>query len=127
MVKLSKKVLARRKIRDEFGPLYADYFASYKLSDLVERYGADATLQFNYDGDYYDESVNGLIFYREREETDEEYDARIKAETKKQKAAAKARAENKERREREARERAERAERDERALYLKLRKKFGDK
>ena len=125
MVKLSEKVLARQTVREDLGKLDLWDSAEFKLSDLVERYGADAMLSFGYDYCYGDdERETEVNVYRLVKETDEDYKARIETEQKRQDSAAKAREERKKREAELARKRAIEAERAEKALYLKLRKKY---
>lgn len=104
MVKLSKAILARQIKSDYF---YID--DGDTLENLVEKYGKDAYLDIVWD--YSDTSIRIVT---NREETDEEYAARIKAARDAKTAET-------------ARKKAikDKREADERALYEQLKAKFG--
>lgn len=112
MVRLTKEERTRRRIVESLGELSTN--ATYNLSDLVEKHGNDVIIAIQeecYTG--YPEITISL--HRVREETDEEYDSRLenlRAE----------RAENA----RRTRERKKAEEAQERALYERLKAKFGD-
>jgi hypothetical protein len=106
MVKLTQTELRRRTFRAVYVPLEEGQV----LGDLVKLYGADCRV--GVDLGYYDESDTYYI-YLDREETDEEYDARIEQLTQ-------LKLEN-ERRNAEARKKRLEAERK---TYERLKKKF---
>ncbi len=105
MVKLSKQVL-ERQIRPEYH--YMD--DGDTLENLVAKYGPDAYLDIVWD--YSDTSIRIVVNH---EETDEQYNARIEV----YKAAARAEAEKK-------KQAKAKKEASERALYDKLKEKYGD-
>lgn len=105
MVKLSKAILARQIKSDYF---YID--DGDTLENLVEKYGKDAYLDIVWD--YSDTSIRIVT---NREETDEEYNVRIDA----HKLALKAESERK-------KKIKDKKEADERALYAKLKEKYGE-
>jgi hypothetical protein len=129
MVKLSKSVLARRTVTEKLGSLDVSY-DSYTITQLVELYGSDAKLNFDYEYDYYGsccgERRATCEVTRDRLETDEEYNARIESAKSKQRKAAATRAETAAAKARAEAEAAAAQEAEERRLYEELRKKFGD-
>lgn len=105
MVKLSKQVLARQ-IKPEYH--YIDDGDS--LGNLVAKYGPNAYLDIVWD--YSDTTIRIVV---NREETDEEYNVRINA----YKMAMQADSERK-------KKAKAKKEAEERALYSKLKEKYGD-
>lgn len=107
MAKLNKSDLRRLTIDEALEYLRE---GDYSLDDLVAKYGTGLTLRW--EGGYYDDS-DSVSIRRIREETDEEYEARIEQLRAIQKAE-------------EARQRNARREREEaeRKTYERLRKKF---
>ncbi len=120
MVKLSKSVLRRRTSREGLGRLTA--YSEYRLSDLVETYGADAKLEIDYTYGYNNECEADISVFREREESDDEYNARIAAEEERQRKRADTLVAK---RNAEASAKLS-AEEEERNLYERLREKYGD-
>ena len=113
MVRLTKWERARRTFYENLASL--DTGIAYKLGDLVNQFGDDADLlvmvESNFYGDY-DVFVN---IRRIREETDDEYDARIaNFKAKQSRKALLIREEKKAEEERE------------RQLYEQLKAKFGE-
>ena len=105
MVKLTKAELARRKIRDS-----DSLEDGTRLGELFEKWGPDAWLNREYG--YYDDPDYWTINL-DREETDEEYSARIEM-LKNQKAAYAA----------SLREARKKRDADDRKTYERLKKKF---
>lgn len=105
MVKLSKQVLARQTKSEYF---YID--DGDRLISLVEKYGPEAYLDVVWD--YSDTTIRIVT---EREETDEEYNARIAN----HKAILLAESERK-------KKAKAKKEAEERAIYEKLKEKYGD-
>ncbi len=113
MARLSKNDLVRRIVTEEVAQL--DYDVSYELDDLIERYGRGVFLYVEvdrYSGNYESDDVT-VYLRRNREENDEEYNARLS-----NFRAEKARAVARKRAAEKAKEDAERAE------YERLRAKF---
>jgi hypothetical protein len=127
MVKLSKSVLARKTITEKLDSLDVG-FCSYTIAELVERYGSDAKLNFDYEYDYYGggcgERSATCEVTRDRLETDEEYHARIESTKSKQRKAAATRARNAAAKAKAKAEAASLKEAEERKLYEELREKF---
>ena len=107
MAKLTKADLRRRTIDDTL-----EYLSDgdYNLDDLLAKHGTGLTLRFELG--YYDDP-DSVSIHRIREETDEEYEARLEQIRAYQKAE-------------EARKRNARREREEaeRKTYERLRRKF---
>lgn len=105
MVKLSKQILARQTRSEYYYIEDGD-----RLINLVERFGPEAYLDVVWD--YSDTTIRIVT---EREETDEEYNTRIAG----HKAALQAESERK-------KKAKAKKEAEERALYEKLREKYGE-
>lgn len=105
MAKLTKHELARRTFTDVLE--YLD--DGVMLDDLVAKYGPGCYVNID---TYYDDTT--VTLQRSREETDEEYNARIEAAKLREAEAEKAK-----------REQSKKREAAERATYERLKKKFG--
>lgn len=84
MVKLLKRELARKEVLSFLGNLDTD--SVYRVRDLLDQYGDDAVLSFEYEYDYCccDECCScdrymTIKVQSSRLETDDEYDCRINA------------------------------------------------
>lgn len=104
MVRLTDAELDRKIIREAH-----QLYGGEKIGDLFANYGADAFIEKEYDPDEW-------FVYKEREETDDEYNRRINT--------LKIAYANQEKFEKERKEKQEKADR---RTYLRLKKKFEGK